>query len=456
MQLSFAFLTTILLPYFSNGDTMCGTRTPEVKELNDALKLVEKWKANGGELRTKNQVITINTVWHTIQSGSQGNTDIDVENSIKVLNEAFGPDFKFNLRRTKVSTNSAYWGISYSNDRGMKNDLHMGDCTTLNIYSTALKDGLLGWATFPNDCADNTKLDGVVINYATVPGGSASPYNGGDTLTHEVGHWLMLYHTFQGGCYGSGDGVDDTPAVSSPNFDCPIGTDSCSGGGKDLIENYMDYTEDACMDSFTSGQITRMKAAWNDIRYTESKYCLKYGDSIFLQINNMDRRWLTGGHDDDQDEVETHNYTRGKYFKYKWFIRNIDDSNPQTGTCVKYNDKVYLENRSNSKWLRGGLYDNKTGVEIGDRSINQLTYQWTVQSAPKETTLNVNYGDRVLFQINNSNERWLSGGRPLNGKRGRKVVTADKVNDNKPARYQWTVRSKLGDGKRNYKDPLAP
>ena len=222
---------------------------------------------------TASKVIPV--YWHRIHAsdGSGGNvTSTQINNQLMVLNNAYAQSgFSFNLVATTDTNNSSwYTSTGGASEAAMKNALRVGGSNALNIYSNNMGQGLLGWATFPWEYASNPKLDGVVILYSSVPGGSAAPYNLGDTATHEVGHWLGLYHTFQGGCTTkTGDGVDDTPAERSPAYGCPVGRDSCTGRrypGLDPIYNFMDYTQDSCMFEFTSGQTARMQAAWAAFR----------------------------------------------------------------------------------------------------------------------------------------------------------------------------------------------
>jgi hypothetical protein len=137
----------------------------------------------------------------------------------------------------------------------------------MNFWVVPLSGGILGYAQFPTTSiggmgcgAQSVTTDGVVMTTTSIGKSSVTgfpgPYNEGRTATHEVGHWLGLRHIWGDGGCGVDDFCADTPLSDNPNFGCPTHT-SC--GTPDMVENYMDYTDDLCMNIFTLDQMARMR-----------------------------------------------------------------------------------------------------------------------------------------------------------------------------------------------------
>jgi hypothetical protein len=218
------------------------------------------------------QSVNVSVYFHEINEGRSLVSDAQITNQISIMNSGFAASpFKFVLIRTDHTTNSAWFHMTPGSaaERAAKAALGIPQAKgILHLYSASPGQGLLGWATFPWDYWKYPSDSGVVLLYSSLPGGSAAPYNLGATATHEVGHWTGLYHTFQNGCTKVSDSIDDTPAERNPASGCPSDQDSCLQKrfpGLDPVHNYMDYTDDACMNQFTAEQIQRM-----------SDICLQY------------------------------------------------------------------------------------------------------------------------------------------------------------------------------------
>jgi hypothetical protein len=229
--------------------------------------------------------VTIHTIFHIISAAPLTTAEILRYNTMiaaqmDVLNEAYSgtgaaegssdTPFRFNYETTTYTVNAAWASLEprSKETKAAKAALHQGNAATLNVYVVDLGGDLLGYATFPQPGKGQLSQDGVAILDESMPGGAIEPYNEGDTLVHEVGHWLGLFHTFQGGCNGPGDYVVDTPAEGGPAWDCSmLGRDSCpADAGIDPVQNFMDYADDACMNEFTEGQVRRMSNSWEAFR----------------------------------------------------------------------------------------------------------------------------------------------------------------------------------------------
>ena len=222
--------------------------------------------------------VTVETVVHSISdhqlsAAEKARKEAMIKAQMDVLNASFAgktapgaadTPFRFKLAKVDWVVNADWYHVSPGKaERDMKRALYVGDSETLNVYSADIGGGLLGWAYFPKDYNfGRDYIDGVVMLDESMPGGTAGKYAEGDTLTHEVGQWLMLHHTFNAGCSASGDFVADTPKEAYPQFNCPVGADSCAAPGLDPIHNFMDYSQDSCMNMFTQGQADRMSDGW--------------------------------------------------------------------------------------------------------------------------------------------------------------------------------------------------
>jgi hypothetical protein len=254
-------------PFAGRGSEV---REPDLGDVHADLPTSAKGRAG------KNFKATIPVYLHVVTDGAIGSlTDAKIADQITVLNRTFAggeggavTGFSFRLAGVTRTDNAQrfYAGPGGTDEHSMKRTLHQGGDNALKFYSTTA-GAYLGWAYLPDIVTKPGQeyLDGVVIDWESIPGTSATyagRYDQGETATHEVGHWLDLEHTFYGGCSAKGDFVSDTPPEKTPTEGCPAGKDTCREPGLDPIYNYMDYSYDSCYTEFTAGQTQRMRDAW--------------------------------------------------------------------------------------------------------------------------------------------------------------------------------------------------
>ena len=278
----------------SNAQRNCGTHEHMLEQIeNDPamelrMKKIEQftstYMANNPQ-RLNGTIVTIPVVFHIVHKTSAQNiSDAQIQSQLDVLNDDFrrmnadadgtwsqatdteiefclatvdpngDPTDGIQRRKTNKPSFSSNDNVKFNNKGGL--DAWPAD-DYLNFWVCNLGSGLLGYAQFPGG-PDNT--DGVVCDYQYVGtiGTATSPYDLGRTATHEVGHWLNLRHIWGDGGCSVDDFVSDTPLSDASNGGCAVGHVSC--GSVDMVQNYMDYSYDACMNLFTVGQSNRMDA----------------------------------------------------------------------------------------------------------------------------------------------------------------------------------------------------
>lgn len=208
--------------------------------------------------------VTIPVYFHVIRQGTElyngSLSPSHITAQMTVLNNAFAASpYRFQLAGVDYTTNPLWFRLHKggAHEAAMKAELREGGAGALNIFTVAPQDGTLGWTTYPWEYNRRPGMDGVVVSYASMPGVGQSIYNRGASAVHMAAHWFGVLHTYEAGCTG-GDGVADTASQATPSYGCPVGRDTCPGGGADPINNYMDATDDSCKTGFTAGQFARM------------------------------------------------------------------------------------------------------------------------------------------------------------------------------------------------------
>lgn len=371
-------------PEFQQSGARCGT--PHLTEAEQAFIPADcsLTSTTINPLYNDDRTLIIQVVWHVIRR-IDGTGDIPVariNSQMDVLNEDFqalagslgaqGTNTKIKFVLAKFDPNGQpTTGINfvtnnqYFNDPGpgannpMKTALRWDTTRYFNIYTNdGSGNGTLGYATFPQQDAGSVR-DGVVLNHIYVGRNApqAGVYNLGRTGTHEVGHYLGLFHTFQGGCgsaaapYTSGDLIADTNREQNPNFGCTPSTSSCAGAGANPIENYMDYSDDRCMTRFTPEQANRMRCVMMSYRtvntepraqftYTAAEKAVTFTNTSMdaeTQVAMLRSKWTFGDGMTSTETSPVHTYAAEGTYQV-----TLEVTDPGSGTSTTMQSVVVV------------------------------------------------------------------------------------------------------------------
>ncbi len=304
-------------------------RSREVRELSAAVRTIPVYvhvvyqtaDQNIDAEQIQSQIEVLNQDFRRLSStpgyGNGADTNIQfVLQPVPAGSAGGGTVDSYGINRKHVDR--AEWGYTTDTVNNIKTPSEQGIApvtpdTHLNMWICNIGGGILGYATLPGG---NPDTDGVVIlpqafgSAAVYPGGYyAAPYDKGRTATHEVGHYLNLLHIWGDGGCDEDDLVADTPESDAANYGCATGHVSC--GSADMVENYMDYSDDTCMDTYTQGQADRMEACLTSSR---AQLGSTGGDDLYEEndspsdaydLSSHERTWLSSisgpGIQKDQD-----------------------------------------------------------------------------------------------------------------------------------------------------------
>jgi len=423
----------------------CGTMTYLEKQQKNNPTLVKKNQDNEVKLQNwiKNNanknlgsIISIPVVVHVVYNNNNENiSDQQIQSQIDILNEDFrrqnadavntpsaflsvaaDTEIEFCLATedangntttgiTRTSTSQSSFstndGVKYTSSGGID---AWSPLEYLNIWVCDLSGGLLGYAQFPGGTVSS---DGVVCDYAYFGnmGTATSPYDLGRTATHEVGHWLNLRHIWGDSNCGN-DFCNDTPEHSGSNYGCPSypSTSNCSGNGTsgDMFMNYMDYTDDACMNIFTQDQKTRMIASINNNRsgLLTSNGCSNadYGCTDQTAYNYSSVAIFNDGsccYNAGCTDITAINYDASVCY---------DDGSCQPPILGCTNPSaINFDPIANTTVAFGGALDNTFGSGGYFNNDQHLVFDASKECVIKSATIDAETSSTILFELRNSN-----------------------------------------------------